>query len=665
MESDERKQRAALDKLERVEFELTEQDTLILEQVKRSPNSAVPASQRALLRKLFREVEALDLGYTLPSVDSDDPDSLRPEIRSARAKVVWEKKRLSAEISEAVRPIQDAASGPRRPSLANIAESFRTALNEYEKVRMLGEGGSGIVYQVRDVEGREYALKLLRKELLGGNKQRRFQRELSFCKGVSHPNVIAVLDYGLFGTQDIPFFVMPLYESTLRRTMQGPIDVNRVPWILQQLVMGLEFAHGEGIAHRDLKPENILCSPDLDTCVIADFGIAHFNSDALLIAVETDNQERLANFAYAAPEQRIRGGAAGTAADVWALGLIINELFTEQIPLGREHRSIASVAPQYAYLDRIVDEMLRQAPQDRPTISVLKSRLFPDHAEAIAATQAASAPAGGPGKEAQAVLGPAETFMAAKVSNAPRKTVLAFEPPEFSNQQKTLPDTEVQKEICRRPRWRVWIHPVDFKRARFRTPQDCKEFMLSSYVKIKGWLPYPWFSPDALEVEDERVVGEIDRTDGTRRHMERWALFRSGQFVHDRAFDEIAELGDHIHVLEIVDTVTGAFELAARLAQRGVLVPKAQLKFELYGVSARRLTWPLDVFGKVDAIKDEVWAQEDNFSVIKEETSADLETHRRELALQTAIEIFADFGWSNPPIDKLAQEQQERFGIAS
>jgi hypothetical protein len=87
-----------LDKLDRIEFELTEQDTLIQEQMKRSPNTAVHQSQRDLLQGLFREVQDLKLAYSLPSVDSDDPDSLRPEIRSARAKVVWKKKRIQQRL---------------------------------------------------------------------------------------------------------------------------------------------------------------------------------------------------------------------------------------------------------------------------------------------------------------------------------------------------------------------------------------------------------------------------------------------------------------------------------------------------------------------------------------------------------------------------------------
>lgn len=145
------------------------------------------------------------------------------------------------------------------------------------------------------------------------------------------------------------------------------------------------------------------------------------------------------------------------------------------------------------------------------------------------------------------------------------------------------------------------------------------------------------------------------------RRLERWTLFRSGQFVHNRAFDEIQDLGDHIHVLEILDTVTGAFELAARMARCGVLSSEAQLKFELCSVAGRTLTWPQDVFGTRDALGQDCWSQDESFTVIRQESVADLEVRPRELALDAAIEIFAKFGCRGPPKNQLVEEQRKRF----
>jgi serine/threonine protein kinase len=270
--------------------------------------------------------------------------------------------------------------------------TFRTALNIYDDQGLLGEGGSGTVHRVSDDNGNLYALKQLREECLGGKRQKRFQHELNFCMKVSHPNIVQVIDYGLYGSEECPFFVMPMFENTLRKAMKQGIKYDRIPQILQQIIQALEFAHGREIFHRDLKPENILCSADLSSVVLADFGIAHFSGDVLLSAIETGNQERLANFAYAAPEQRVRGSDVGAPADIWALGLILNELFTDQLILGKGHKLIASVAPEYVGLDALVDLMLRQSPEERPAIGSIKPHFAPPLAVATNAETKADAP---------------------------------------------------------------------------------------------------------------------------------------------------------------------------------------------------------------------------------------------------------------------------------
>jgi eukaryotic-like serine/threonine-protein kinase len=270
--------------------------------------------------------------------------------------------------------------------------TFRTALNIYEDQGLLGEGGSGTVHRVSDDDGNLYALKLLREECLGGKRQKRFRHELNFCMKASHPNIVEVIDYGLFGSEECPFFVMPMFESTLRKAMKQGVAHDRIPQILQQIIQALEFAHGREIFHRDLKPENILCSADLSSVVLADFGIAHFSRNVLLSAIETGNQERLANFAYAAPEQRMPGSNVGAPADIWALGLILNELFTDQLVLGKGHKLIASLAPEYVGLDALVDLMLRQSPEERPAIGSIKPRFAPSSAIAINAKIGAYTP---------------------------------------------------------------------------------------------------------------------------------------------------------------------------------------------------------------------------------------------------------------------------------
>ena len=130
------------------------------------------------------------------------------------------------------------------------------------------------------------------------------------------------------------------------------------------------------IFHRDLKPENVLYNKSSDQLVVADFGIAHFGEDELYTLVETGPHDRLASFRYAAPEQRTPGLTIDHRADIFALGLMLNEMFTGEVPHGTDFKTIASVAPDFAYLDNLVLEMLRQSPVERPaSVEVIKQNL--------------------------------------------------------------------------------------------------------------------------------------------------------------------------------------------------------------------------------------------------------------------------------------------------
>ena len=127
----------------------------------------------------------------------------------------------------------------------------------------------------------------------------------------------------------------------------------------------MEAAHLRNITHRDLKPENILYEKTTDRLVVADFGIAEFTQEELYTAVETKPDTRLANFLYAAPEQRSRGNPVDQRADIYALGLMLNESFTGAVPQGTGFVTIAARAAEYGYLDSVVDRMMRHDPAGR------------------------------------------------------------------------------------------------------------------------------------------------------------------------------------------------------------------------------------------------------------------------------------------------------------
>lgn len=158
---------------------------------------------------------------------------------------------------------------------------------------------------------------------------------------------------------------MPRYASSLRTLISSGIDPRKVLPLFDGLLSALEFAHGRSIWHRDLKPENILFDDDTGRLLLADFGIAHFEEDDLRTAVETKNADRLANFAYAAPEQRERGAGVDHRADIYSAGLVLIEMFTGRVAHGTGYKRIAEIAPGYAFADTTAERMIRSDPGDR------------------------------------------------------------------------------------------------------------------------------------------------------------------------------------------------------------------------------------------------------------------------------------------------------------
>lgn len=131
-----------------------------------------------------------------------------------------------------------------------------------------------------------------------------------------------------------------------------------------QILEGIEAAHLQKVIHRDLKPENILFDKKRNVLAIADFVVARFEEDFLVIPVATAPQQRLANFRYAAPERR-SSQQVTSGADVYALGLVLNKQFTGEISIVTEYKTIYSVSEKFGFLDVIVSSMTRQSADSR------------------------------------------------------------------------------------------------------------------------------------------------------------------------------------------------------------------------------------------------------------------------------------------------------------
>src|ERR1700731_2700610 len=156
-----------------------------------------------------------------------------------------------------------------------MALASGTRLGAYEIVSPLGAGGMGEVYRARDSKlKRDVAIKVLPESLAADpDTLARFEREALAVAALSHPNILAIHD---FGNQDsIAYAVTELLEGeTLREKLDGgPISQKHAVDYALQIARGLSAAHERGVVHRDLKPENVFVTRDGHVKIL-DFGLA-------------------------------------------------------------------------------------------------------------------------------------------------------------------------------------------------------------------------------------------------------------------------------------------------------------------------------------------------------------------------------------------------------
>ena len=205
-------------------------------------------------------------------------------------------------------------------------------------------GGVGEVWRAVDlVLGRPVAVKLLRAEYAQHREVLiRFRAEAKHAGSVSHPGIAQVYDYGEDGAADSPYLVMELVDgpSLAGVLAAGPLNPADTMDVLAQAAAGLQAAHAAGLVHRDVKPGNLLVGP-AGQVKITDFGIAY----AAWSAPITQAGALVGTPAYLAPE-RIAGGPATPASDLYALGVVGYQCLTGETPFGGIPPEVAAVHQQ-------------------------------------------------------------------------------------------------------------------------------------------------------------------------------------------------------------------------------------------------------------------------------------------------------------------------------
>lgn len=252
----------------------------------------------------------------------------------------------------------------------------------------LSEGGMGAVYLATQLSvSRQVALKVVHSDLEDdGPFVDRFFREAQVIAGLSHPNIVRLVDFGQDDHRDILYLVMELVRGTEMGEVvaKGRIDPALALDVAFQICAGLTEPHSRGIVHRDLKPANVIITPSSDGTFrvkIVDFGIARTDDGTTRL---TKTGMICGTPAYLSPEQA-QNMEVDQRTDLYSLGVVLFEMLTGHLPfrgpsglqLLMEHvrRQPPRLAAAYPGtipepISELVWELMQKEPADRPTTAM-------------------------------------------------------------------------------------------------------------------------------------------------------------------------------------------------------------------------------------------------------------------------------------------------------
>jgi serine/threonine-protein kinase len=303
-----------------------------------------------------------------------------------------------------VDPTRTSAGSPERASTSPLEGRFLPGVviaGRYRIHGLLGRGGMGEVYRADDLKlGQSVALKFLPRDVETDEARRsRFLNEVKVARQISHANVCRVYDVG--DVEGRHFLSMEYVDgedlaALLRRI--GRIPREKATQIARQLCAGLAAAHEQGVLHRDLKPANVMID-GRGRAKITDFGLAVLAGDVAREEIGAGTP------VYMAPEQ-LAGRPATVKSDLYALGLVLYELFTGRRPfaasstdeLAQLQRESTPASPSSHVegfdpaVERVILRCLRSDPNDRPASALGVAAALPGGDPLAAALAAGETP---------------------------------------------------------------------------------------------------------------------------------------------------------------------------------------------------------------------------------------------------------------------------------
>ncbi len=209
-----------------------------------------------------------------------------------------------------------------------MSEEKTRRIGDYEVLGILGSGGMGKVFKVRNViSDRIEAMKILLPDLAGRQDLAdRFLREIKLLAGLNHPNIAALRTALTLNNQLV--MIMEYVEGTTlaARLEQSPIPAADAVNYMDQVLGALSYAHRQKVIHRDIKPANMMLTPD-GVVKLMDFGIARSGSDRALTMTGTT----MGSLYYMSPEQ-VKGQTTDERSDLYSVGVSLYEMVTGERP---------------------------------------------------------------------------------------------------------------------------------------------------------------------------------------------------------------------------------------------------------------------------------------------------------------------------------------------
>ena len=277
---------------------------------------------------------------------------------------------------------------------------------QLEILQLIGKGGMGAIYKARQPAlDRLVALKILPSQrAAGASFAERFNREARALARLSHPNIVAVHEFGR--VEGLHFFLMEYVDGVNLRQLQQAdrLSARQALEIVPQICDALQYAHDEGVVHRDIKPENVLIDRK-GKVKIADFGLAKIlEKDAASLRLTGEGQV-MGTPHYMAPEQVEHPLEVDHRADIYALGVVFYEMLTGELPLGK-----FSPPSRKVQVDVRLDDVVLRALEKEPELRYQQASQVKTAVAAIAdppqvtGAQAPPIPGGGGGPPTRPAL---------------------------------------------------------------------------------------------------------------------------------------------------------------------------------------------------------------------------------------------------------------------